>query len=242
LPQSPLAAYDNNGVVFAVGLNSYQRINLYDTRNFDKEPFLHIRIDDKALEKISYPPRLPFMTSLAFSSNGKLLLVGTAGDVHYVLDAFDGTLLFRLEGFIGLEGGKTGREGGMVPTRGISGEEVGWTPDSKFVVGGSLDGKVHVWDLSDESKLPQLRPGDEAVALQPVVTLDGLSSATRCVKFNPRYHMMSTAGAELVCHVTDGSEFSLTLPFRHSGYLIITTGTVRVELIRAKRRRCNSLM
>jgi COMPASS component SWD2 len=89
----------------------------------------------------------------------------------------------------------------MVPTRGISGEEVSWTPDSKFVVGGSSDGKVHVWDLSDESKIPQLRPGDEPVALQPAVVLDGLSSATRCVKFNPRYHMMSTAGAELVGYV-----------------------------------------
>jgi len=147
------------------------------------------------------------MTSLAFSSNGKFLLVGTAGNVHYVLDAFDGTLLIRLEGFTGLEGGKTGREGGMVPTRGISGEEVCWTPDSKFVVGGSLDGKVHIWDLSDERKIPQMRPLDEAVALQPALTLDGLSSATRCIKFNPRYHMMSTAGAELVRHVMKEQRF-----------------------------------
>lgn len=181
-----------------MGLNSYQRINLYDTRNFDKEPFLHIHIVDKALEKISYPPRLPVMTSLAFSSNGKLLLVGTAGDVHYVLDAFEGTLLYRLEGFKGLERGKSGREGGMVPTRGISGEEVSWTPDSKFIIGGSLDGKLCVWDLSDESKFPRLRPGEDAAVLQPAFVLDGLPSVTRSVKFNPRYHMMATAGAELV--------------------------------------------
>lgn len=139
------------------------------------------------------------MTSLSFSSNGKWLLVGTAGDAHYVLDAFDGNLIYRLEGFSGLERGKTGREISMVPSRGISGEEVSWTPDSKFIVGGSQDGKLYVWDLSDESKFPPpTRPGEEAFALKPSIAMDGQPSTTRCVKFNPRYQMMATAGAELV--------------------------------------------
>ncbi|KAF8298192.1 WD40 repeat-like protein [Clavulina sp. PMI_390] len=203
LPHTPLAAYDSNGVVFAVGLNSYQRINLYDTRNFDKEPFLHIQIVDRALELISFPPRLPLMTSLSFSSNGKLLLVGTAGNVHYVVDAFDGVLFLRLVGFEGLEPGKSGREGGMTPTRGLSGEEVCWTPDSKFVIGGSLDGKVHVWDLSSDNKIPRLGPGEDPVTLQPAYTMEGSPSVTRCVKFNPRYQMMATAGAELAFWLPD---------------------------------------
>lgn len=37
-------------------------------------------------------------TSLKFSNDGSKLLVCTAGDVHYVLDAFTGDILARLEG------------------------------------------------------------------------------------------------------------------------------------------------
>lgn len=157
-------------------------------------------MEDPALAKISFPPRNPIMTSLSFSSNGKMLLVGTAGDYHYVLDAFDGNLLWKLEGFVGLERGKTGNAIGMVPGRGISGEEVCWTPDSKFVIGGSQDGKVYFWDLSEPNKLPKPAPGtSDPVVLKPTITLPGHPSATRCVRFNPRHMMLATAGAELVC-------------------------------------------
>ncbi|KAJ1307556.1 hypothetical protein OPQ81_001653 [Rhizoctonia solani] len=137
LPAPPVVAYDSTGVVFAVAINQYSRILLYDMSNFDKEPFKTIHLDDAQLAKISYPPRIPVMTSMSFSTNGKWLLVGTAGEVHYVLDAFDGDLLCRLEGHLGLERGKTGNSLGVVPDRGISGEEVCWTPDSKFVIPGA---------------------------------------------------------------------------------------------------------
>ncbi|KAF9517816.1 hypothetical protein BS47DRAFT_1339037 [Hydnum rufescens UP504] len=209
LPATPIVAYDSNGVVFAVGINLYQRINLYDTKNFDKEPFLHIILDDVSLAKISYPPRFPVMTSLSFSSNGKMLLVGTAGDAHYVLDAFEGTLLYKLAGFVGLERGKSSGPNslGMVPSRGISGEEVCWTPDSKFVVGGSQDGRVYLWDLSEPAKLPKPAPrGVDPVVLAPSVTLDGHPGPSRCVKFNPRFIMLATAGAELAFWQPDITE------------------------------------
>ena len=199
LPASAIAAYDANGIIFAVALNTYQRINLYDTKNFDKEPFLHIILEDPSLNRISFPPRKPVMTSLAFSANGKYLLVGTAGDAHYVLDAFEGTLLYKLEGFIGLERGKTGTHVGMVPGRGISGSEVSWTPDSKFICGGSQDGRVHVWDLSDPETLPSPSPpGTDPAVLKPAFSLEGHHSASRCVRFNPRFMMLVTAGSELV--------------------------------------------
>ena len=199
LPASALAAYDANGIIFAVALNNYQRINLYDTKNFDKEPFLHIVLEDPSLNKISFPPRKPVMTSLAFSANGKYLLVGTAGDAHYVLDAFEGTLLYKLEGFIGLERGKTGMHVGMVPERGISGGEVCWTPDSRFICGGSQDGRVHIWDLSDPENLPSPSPpGTDPAVLKPVFSLEGHPGASRCVRFNPRFMMLVTAGSELV--------------------------------------------
>lgn len=137
------------------------------------------------------------MTSMSFSTNSKWILIGTAGDVHYVIDAFDGGLLARLEGFKGLEGGKTGDQYGVAPVKGISGEECGWTQDSKFIVSGSSVGKIYFWDAA---MIPaQAAPdGENATVLEPVITLEGPPGPSRCVKFNPRYQMFASAGTELV--------------------------------------------
>lgn len=200
LPSSPLVAYDASGVVFAIAINTFSRILLYDMSNYDKEPFLTMILEDPTLSKISFPPRKIYMTSLAFSSNGKYLLVGTSGDAHYIIDAFEGHLLAKLEGFTGLERGRLGAQVSLTPVKGISGEEVSWTPDSKYVVGGSLDGRVLMWDVQN---LPAFQGQAVDLArspmkLMPMVSLDGHPGPARCVKFNPRMAMMVTAGAELV--------------------------------------------
>lgn len=205
LPSSPLVAYDHSGLVFAVAINNFSRILLYDMNNYDKEPFLTMTVEDPTLAQITFPPRQIFMTSLAFSSNGKYLLVGTSGDAHYIIDAFEGHLLAKLEGHVGLERGKLGATLGVNPTKGISGEEVGWTPDSKFVVSGSLDGKICIWDTQN---LPNYANEDIDLAraplrLQPCSTLDGHPGPSRCVRFNPRFAMMVTAGSELVGHFSN---------------------------------------
>lgn len=199
LPSNPIIAYDSTGVVFAVAVNHYSRILLYDQANFDKAPFLVITLEDPTLALISYPPRPIYMTSMAFSSNGKYLLVGCSGDAHYIMDAFEGHLLAKLEGHVGLERRSLSAPPSIEPVKGSSGEEVGWTPDSKYVIGGSLDGKVFVWDVQNlpsrtgsvDLKVPPLR-------LQPLVSLDGHPGPSRCVRFNPRVAMMCTAGSELV--------------------------------------------
>ncbi|EIW84216.1 WD40 repeat-like protein, partial [Coniophora puteana RWD-64-598 SS2] len=206
LPSSPIVAYDATGVVFAVGVNHYSRILLYDQANFDKAPFLTIVLSDPTLSMISYPPRPIYMTSLSFSSNGKYLLVGCSGDAHYVLDAFEGHLLAKLEGHVGLERRRIDVQPGIDPIKGSSGEEVSWTPDSKYVVGGSLDGRICVWDMQ---KLPErMGPIDHQippVRIQPTTTLDGHPGPSRCVKFNPRLAMICTAGAELAFWLPDQS-------------------------------------
>src|ERR1700749_1400646 len=97
-PTAPIVAYETSGAVFAVALNGYNRINLYDFNNFDKAPFLTIELLDPGLADISFPPKAPFMTRLMFSSNAQYLLVGTAGDAHYILDAYDGDMIVKLEG------------------------------------------------------------------------------------------------------------------------------------------------
>ncbi|KDQ15883.1 hypothetical protein BOTBODRAFT_157653 [Botryobasidium botryosum FD-172 SS1] len=202
-PSTPVVTYDCTGLIFAVGLNAYQRILLYDTKNYDKEPFLTIHLDDNSLKRESYPPRVPVMTSLSFSTNGRWLLVGTAGNGHYILDSFEGGLLAKLEGFEGLERGKTGEKVGVVPVRGISGEEVSWTPDSKYVVGGSYNGKVHFWDIGAAEPLAPTREGQDPKKVLPAFSLDGHPGPSRCVKFNPRFAMICSAGQELVSSVIE---------------------------------------
>ncbi|OCB84770.1 WD40 repeat-like protein [Sanghuangporus baumii] len=205
LPSSPLVAYDNSGLVFAVAINTFCRILLYDMNNFDKEPFLTMTLEDPLLKLISFPPRQIYMTSLAFSSNGKYLLVGTSGNAHYILDAYEGHLLAKLEGHVGMERVRMEATVGLNPTKGISGEEVTWTPDSKFVISGSLDGKVCIWDVQN-LPIRVNEPIDlnrNPMVLQPLATLDGHPGPSRCVRFNPRIAMMATAGSELAFWLPD---------------------------------------
>lgn len=200
VPSVPIVAYDVSGLVFAVAVNHYSRILLYDQSQFDRAPFLTITLEDPTLSLISYPPRAIYMTSLSFSSNGKYILVGCSGDAHYIIDAFEGHLLAKLEGFVGLERRRMDAPLGIEPLKGNSGEEVSWTPDSKYVVGGSLNGKILVWDVQNlqvkENQPINLQAHPERI--NPLVTLDGHPGPTRCVKFNPRFAMMCTGGQELV--------------------------------------------
>jgi len=199
LPQTPIVAYDSSGLVIAVAVNHYSRILLYDLANFDSAPFLVITLEDPTLKLVSFPPRPIYMTSLSFSSNGKYILVGCSGDAHYILDSFEGHLLAKLEGFVGLERRMMGPPADFQPSKGCSGEEVSWTPDSKYVVGGSLDGKVCVWDVQGLStRVEEMDSKGSPLRLNPVATLEGHPGPSRCVKFSPRFAMLCTAGTELV--------------------------------------------
>jgi COMPASS component SWD2 len=199
LPSSAIVAYDASGQVFAVGVNHYQRVLIYDLDNFDKAPFMTITLEDPTLARVSFPPRPIYMTSLAFSANGKLILVGCSGDAHYILDAYEPVVLAKLEGHGGLERRAPGAPQPREPTRGCSGEEVSWTPDSKYVISGSLDGRIHVWDAQN---LPEgkaiLAQTASMEQRQPIASLDGHPGPSRAVKFNPRFAMMCSAGTELV--------------------------------------------
>ncbi|KAI5481293.1 WD repeat protein 82 [Pseudohyphozyma bogoriensis] len=204
---SPSVAYDPAGTVFAVALNLRSTILLYDFANFDKQPFLNVQLDDNVLGQRSYPPRVPIYTSLKFSNDGKLLLVGTSGDTHYVLDAFTGRIVARLETptfCSGLERSIAAPyDRPQNPVAGISSEELSWTPEGRFVISGSIDGKVHVWDVSGNQEVQTFArdnppPHVPAPTLHPIKTMEGhLSGPSRIVKFNPRTAMMASAGNDL---------------------------------------------
>jgi COMPASS component SWD2 len=99
---------------------------LYDLRNYDKEPFSIFSIsDDTYLQNLSYPPRMPEFSKLEFSNDGKSILIGTTGGVHYILDAFGGSIKSRL----------IDHQASNVS--GLSSGNVCFTPDGRYVISGS---------------------------------------------------------------------------------------------------------
>ena len=185
----PVVAYDPSAAVFAIGLNERSVVLLYDVRKFEQNPFLTINLDDTpALSQVSMPPRVPVITSLRFNQTGQYILIGTAGDVHYVADSFSGQVVFRLVGHVGLERAD-GAQIGMVPQAGSSGHEVCWTPDGNMVISGSANGQLVVWALP--------APAAAAVTLQPSTVLNGHEGTPRVVAFSPRFAQLTTAGTQV---------------------------------------------
>ncbi|CAD6976258.1 unnamed protein product [Tilletia controversa] len=205
-----IAAYDSSGQVIAIALNERAAVVLYDIKQFEKAPFLTIRIDDSAaLSQISYPPRYPVITYLEFAPGaGSTLLVGTAGGVHYLIDAFSGALRRRL---VGGHGGRIGLEpeglaaatprSMFVPGAGISGSECCFTPDGSCIVSGSATGQIFVWQVPAD-----FREVDNGRNLDPVAVLHGHQGPSRCVGFNPRSAMLASAGRKLAFWLPDLDE------------------------------------
>jgi COMPASS component SWD2 len=57
--------------------------------------------------------------------------------------------------------------------------EASFSPDSQFVISGSTDGRIHIWNAENGQKVCVLN-GDH-------------KSAVQCVLFNPKYMMMASA-------------------------------------------------
>ncbi|GAA5883695.1 hypothetical protein JCM16303_004771 [Sporobolomyces ruberrimus] len=219
----PSIGYDPSGLVFGVALNLKATVLMYDLRNFDKQPFLTVHIDDPILRERTFPARIPVFTSVSYSNDSKWLLVGTSGDTHYVLDAYDGNVVARLEGpnerpNMGLERAVVAPyERPIEPAAGISSEEVKWSPDGRYVIGGSIDGSLHIWDVAPpDSEKPLDRPDPSpSCTLYPIKTIESAHprGPARVVGFNPKNCMLATAGNELAFWLPDPKEaFGVQLP------------------------------
>jgi len=120
----PVASFDPEGLIFAVGVQSEQ-IKLYDVRSFDKGPF----------STFKYPIETGCdWTGIKFSLDGKMMMLTTNGAVIRVIDAYEGKPMFTLAGYQNNKG---------LPI------EASFTPDSQFVVSGSTDGLLHLWRTED---------------------------------------------------------------------------------------------
>ncbi|KAJ9121775.1 hypothetical protein QFC22_002397 [Naganishia vaughanmartiniae] len=195
-----ITAWDSTGTIFAVGTPRKQIISLYASNAYDKKPFAWATIDDPGLDRPGQSRPPIWMSSLEFSNNGKYLLVGCVTNVHYVLEAFTLQIVARLEGHQPM---------GFV-TKGVtrSGAEVSWTPDSSYVLSGSGDGKICIWDLQprggQQDLVPPLQPLElglrkAAPTLSPLQTMNQNKEggeSSRVVKFNPRLAMFASAGVD----------------------------------------------
>ncbi|KAL4645953.1 WD repeat-containing protein 82 [Arapaima gigas] len=159
LQGKPVCSFDPEGLIFAAGVNS-EMVKLYDLRSFDKGPFATFKLPiDRTCE----------WTGLKFSNDGKLILVSTNGSSLRVLDAFKGAALHCF--------------GGYNNSKGVT-LEASFTPDSQFIMIGSEDGKIHVWNAESGMK---------------VAVLDGKHTGpVTCLQFNPKFMTFASACSNMV--------------------------------------------
>ncbi|CAG8594580.1 2281_t:CDS:2, partial [Ambispora leptoticha] len=179
----PSVSFDPTGMIFASAIQQDNKVRLYDLRNFDKGPFTQFIIIDPYLSAYSYPrpgTQMPTWTGIKFSNDEKHILISTSGDQHYLIDAFSGELKRRLVGHVGL--GDT--------INGYGGDDTCFTPNGAFVISGSQDGLINIWDINTSTVLQS--------DLRPCKQLEGHTKPTQVVQFNPRYMCMISACHEMV--------------------------------------------
>jgi COMPASS component SWD2 len=180
-----LAAYDPSATVIAIASPPTQSVLLYDMRNYDKPPFA--TFDLLEYEQRFLHGQKADWTKLEFSNDGKSLIVATNGSGHFVLDAFSGELThfcYRKSGDSGRLAPGAQRTSGVPNGQG----DVCLTPDGQFLVGGSAEDGLLVWDISKT-------PAPNHV-LEPTEKLPGQGKAA-VVGYNPRTNLLASADRDL---------------------------------------------
>ncbi|GAB2271153.1 hypothetical protein Dimus_005999 [Dionaea muscipula] len=116
----PAAAYDDQGLVFAIAFGGY--IRMFDARKYDKGPFDIFSVEGDFSDA----------NVVKFSNDGRLMLLTTAGGNIHVLDSFRGTLLSTFS---------------VKPISSNSTLEATFCPEGMYAVSGSGDGSVHAWNV-----------------------------------------------------------------------------------------------
>lgn len=129
----PLVAYDPQGLVFALALDS-KYIRLYDVNSYERGPFACFEIVDPQRSQVCW-------NAVRFSPDGKDILIGTRQGVLYLIDAFDGYVKHTLSGV------QNTSQLDLKPT---------FSADAKQVLCGSQDGKIHIWDRHTGEVVGQL--------------------------------------------------------------------------------------
>ncbi|EPS71196.1 hypothetical protein M569_03563, partial [Genlisea aurea] len=116
----PAAAYDDQGLVFAIAFGGY--IRMFDARKYEKGPF----------DIFSLGGDMSEANVIKFSNDGRLMLLTTSSGHIHVLDSFRGTLLSTFN---------------VKPVHNDSTLEASFSPEGMFVISGSGDGSVCAWNV-----------------------------------------------------------------------------------------------
>lgn len=214
--QPTLVAYDPTATVLAIACPMAQAILLYDVRGYDKAPFATFDLQKMEQAYPAYPgapkevPSLNW-TKLEFSNDGQKILLATSGGGHFLLDSYEGKFLGYLvkpQGPTGRlaplqfgelrERKKTGTAAGMPAT---SQGDVAFSPDGRYVVGGTGEYGLVAWDAYERAAG---EPGAADMLVQPAHEL-GTKSAGKAavVGYNPRHNLIVTADQNVIFWLPD---------------------------------------
>lgn len=156
----PAVSFDPEGLIFATAMSDQEKpsVRLYDMRSYEKGPFTTFQVQG---------PPVAFH-HLTFSNDGKTILLPSASNGILLIDAFDGSELHRFRGHV---------DTGAVML------EASFTPDGQFVLSGSEDGTIHVWN---------------ALSGEEVSVWDGHRNPTLAVRWSPTHVLAASACTGLV--------------------------------------------
>lgn len=160
----PAVAYDDQGLVFAIAFGGF--IRMFDARKYEKGPF----------EMFSVGGDTSDANVVKFSNDGRLMLLTTMDGHIHVLDSFHGTLLSTYN---------------VKPVSCNSTLEASFTPEGMFVLSGSGDGSVYVWNI---------RTGKE------VACWTSSEKEPPVIKWAPGSLMFATGSSELSFWIPDLSK------------------------------------
>jgi COMPASS component SWD2 len=178
----------------AIASPSTQTVLLYDVRNYDKPPFAIW--DMTELEQRFLGHQKGEWTKIEFTNDGKNLLLATNGSGHFILDAFSGDIThfcYRKAGPSGrLSAGASSSNHNASVTNGntpvVGQGDVCLSPDGQYLIGGSSEDGLLVWDIS--------QPSTPNNILEPVEKLPGHGKSA-IVGYNPRTNLMASADKDL---------------------------------------------
>lgn len=154
---SPAVAYDPKGLCFAVA-SAINLIKMYDKRRFDQGPFAQFPIKSQST--------LEFL-NIKFSPGGQYISAMT-NESLLLIDAYKGDKVAEFTDFC---------------NETLLNLEASFTPDEQYLISGSENGIIHIWDSKSR--------------FEKVTELKGHAGPVRCVKFNPYYAMLASACTNL---------------------------------------------